>query len=328
MADFRPGSSIQITKRDDRSLYMFFAQHLIRLFRTQLIKQGPSFPPGSPSLDVHKSAKKHCEVQERKVDDIYIYDLTAKKPAPDRESPKTRQRKRIYYFAGGGWEAPCSPEHWMLCTELARRIPNTTLSIVSYPLAPNSPAPVSFPQLMRLYHTLLEQSEQADETVILGGDSSGGNIILCLALAVLQENPQARCPTALMAVSPSADLRRCNPDIQIVKKNDPILQVPFIEKSARGWRGDWPAEDPRVSPIFGDASLLARRGVQVHGVVGGYDILGPDAVIMREKCNDAGVVGEWLEWDKQIHCFPLMWAYKLPEGVAAKNWMVDVLCRC
>ena len=333
MADFttdtsRSDTSIKITKRTERSLYMFLIQNIINLIKSQLVKKGEDFPPGSPQLDINKSAKKYCEVQERKVDDIYIYDLTAREPAPDHESAETRQRKRIYYYAGGGWRAPCSSDHWSLCTELARRIPNATVSIVSYPLAPKSPASKCFPQLMRLQHTLLEQAEQAKETFILAGDSAGGNIILCLAIALLQENPDARCPAALMAISPSTDLRRSNPDIKVVAKNDPILRVPFIEMSARDWRGDWPAEDPRVSPLFGDVSLLARRGVQVHGVVGGYDMLGPDAVLMREKCNEAGVVGEWLDWDKQMHCFPLMWSYKLPEGVAAKDWMVDVFSRC
>jgi acetyl esterase/lipase len=48
---------------------------------------------------------------------------------------------------------------------------------------------------------------------------------------------------------------------------------------------------------------------------------------MREKCNQAGVRGEWLDWEKQMHCFPLTFGYRLPEGVWAMEWILGVLER-
>lgn len=334
MAPLSPNSSlepaqkptIQVTKRTNRSLYMFVLQHLIKPFNARLVTPKKEFPAGSPRLEVPKKARKHCAVQERQVEDIYIYDLSASQTTP-KSAQDDRRKKRIYYFAGGGWQMPASPQHWTLCAEITKRIPDSVVSIVSYPLAPNSPAPVAIPQLIKLYHTLLHAAEDANETVIFVGDSAGGNIILCLPLVALAEDPNARCPTALLAISPSTDLRRSNPDIKVIEKHDPLLTLPFVQKSATKWRGSWDAIDPRVSPLFADVTPLARRGVRVNGVVGRYDVLGPDAVLMREKCNQAGVHGEWLDWEKQIHCFPLMWAYKLPEGVAAKEWMLDVLRR-
>ncbi|KAK4539373.1 hypothetical protein LTR36_011003 [Oleoguttula mirabilis] len=320
--------TIKVTKRTDRSLYMLVLQHLLKPFNAQLVKPRKVFPAGSPRLEPHKNARKHCAVQERQVDDIYIYDLTASQTtSKDQEPQEKRQKKRIYYFAGGGWQMPPSSQHWILCAEMAKRIPDSIVSIVSYPLAPNSPAPVTIPHLMKLYHTLLQAAEEADETVIFAGDSAGGNIILCLTLAALLDDPYARCPTALLAVSPSTDLRRHNPDIQVIEKHDPILRIPFINSTATAWRGSWDPSDPRISPLCADVTPLARRGVQVHGVVGRYDILGPDAVLMREKCSQAGVRGEWLDWEKQMHCFPLTWATGLPEGVAAMEWILDVLRR-
>ncbi|KAK5113422.1 hypothetical protein LTR85_010850 [Meristemomyces frigidus] len=320
--------TIKVTKRTDRSLYMLVLQHLVKPFNARLIKPSKEFPAGSPRLEVPKKARKHCAVEERQVGYIFIYDLCASHATPQtQEVQEKRRKKRIYYFAGGGWQMPASPQHWTLCAEMAERIPDSTVSIVSYPLAPNSPAPVAIPHLMRLYHTLLKAAEDADETVIFAGDSAGGNIILCLTIAALLEDPDARCPAALLAISPSTDLRRHNPDIKVIEKHDPILRIPFINSTAAKWRDTWDPCDPRISPLYADVTPLARRGVQVHGVVGRYDILGPDAVLMREKCNQAGVRGEWLDWEKQMHCFPLTWAYKLPEGVAAKEWILDVLRR-
>ena len=317
-------STIEVTHRTKRTIPMFVLQHVVRIFRTLLIKSGKELPAGSPKLDPHKTAKKQFDIKERVVEDVYIYDFLPKShAAPDG----IKKSKRIYYFAGGGWQMPPSSQHRALCTEFAERLTDTTMSIVSYPLAPNSPAPVAFPYMMRMYKRLLRDAYEAGEKVILAGDSAGGNVVLCLCLAALVEDESTLCPTALLTISPSCDLRRQNPDIKVLEKHDPLLTIPFINSTAQKWRGEWDAADPRVTPIMADVSALARRGVQVHGVVGRYDILSPDVVLFRAKCEQAGVKGEWLEWEKQMHVFPLAWPYKLPESVEGKEWILNVLGR-
>ena len=47
--------------------------------------------------------------------------------------------------------------------------------------------------------------------------------------------------------------------------------------------------------------------------------------MFRKKLDDCGVEGDWLEWEKQMHCFPLMFSYHVREGVDAKDWIVDIL---
>lgn len=320
-------ATIKVTKMTNRSIVMFILQHLIKPFNTSVIKPRQTFPPGSNRLTPHKSATKRCDVSERKVEDIYIYDL-APKPTSSSESGKdTKSKKRLYYFCGGAWQMPPSSQHWSLCAEIASQLEDTRVSVVSYPLAPNSPAPMAFPQLMKMYKRLLEEAEEAGDRIVLMGDSSGGNIILCLAMTAIAEDANARCPTALMAVSPSVDLREINPAIEEVEKHDPILRLSFCLDNANKWRGEWPTDDSRVTPLLADVSMLAKRGVKVNGVVGGYDILSPDAMLFRDKCAKSGVQGEWLEWDKQMHCFPLAWTYKLPESVVAKDWILDILRR-
>lgn len=320
--DDKQRPSIKVTKRTNRSLYMHTLQLILRPFNASLVKPRGEAPPGSQKLEPHKKVKKRCDSTERQVEGMWVYDMVAKGSSTEKQ-----RTKRIYYFAGGGWQSPPSSEHWVMCAEMANKLPDTTVSIVSYPLAPHSAAPVAIPQLMTWYHTALRQAEDAGERVIFAGDSAGGNIILCLVLSALLEDPNARCPTALMAISPSTDLRRHNPDIKAIEKHDPILRIPFINDTAKKWRAEWDPTDPRISPLYADVTPLARRGVKVHGVVGRYDILGPDAILFREKCNQTWVQGEWLDWEKQMHVFPLTWAYKLPEGVAAKEWILDVLRR-
>lgn len=318
--------NIHTTRRDDRTSFMKLLQSMTKPVMTRMPPPKKEYPPGSPQLEPHKVAKKHCNVHERVIEDIYIYDLTPKDSEPKSGEGQTRRtNKQLYYFAGGSWRMPPSKEHWALCAEMAVQLPDTQISIVSHPLAPNSPAPETFPQLTRMYRALLHEATSAGEEVILAGDSSGGEIILCLTGNAIPEDPNAPAPAALVAICPSVDLRQSNLEQLDVEPNDPILRIVSSRDHADKWRGSWTAVDSRINPLYIDWEPVARKGVKVHGVVGGHDILRPDAIKLRDNLNEAGVAGEWLDWGKQMHGYPLTFSYGLEEGKEAKNWIVDVL---
>lgn len=273
-----------------------------------------------------------------------------------------RKRKHIYYFAGGGFQNVASEDHWKLCAHLCHTMTSrghpTTVSLVSYPLAPSSPASVTLPMLELFYYEILPSTPPSsyvgppqtngngnahephlaltrtktryfvpDEEIIFAGDSAGGNIALSLVLNVLAQNPRARVPSRIFLMSPVVDMRNVNPAMAATDKNDPLLSKRFVEDVARKYCGDnTDPADARVSPLLRDVTVLARRGITVDGVIAGYDVLGPDARLFREKCQAQGVTGEWLEWDKMIHCFPLAFSYKfLPESNEAIEWIIGRL---
>ncbi|PPJ51898.1 hypothetical protein CBER1_08791 [Cercospora berteroae] len=332
--------TIHVTKRHDRSTLMFLLQHLVKPFASKLISSSTEYPAGSPQLTPHHHARKRCDIHERKVEDIFLYDLVPKDSktgvTKEREISGTDEKKRkrrIYYYSGGGWQMPASSEHWYFVAELAQQLHphGFAVTLVSYPLAPNSAAPISFPAMLKQYRTLMQVAQNENEDVILAGDSAGGNIVLALVITALLEDAEEKAerPTAkaVMAISPSTDLRRSNPDMHTVAPKDPILRIPFVKSTAEKWCGNWPPTDIRVSPLHASVDVLQTRGVKVHGVTGRYDILGPDAILMREKLSQAGVEGEWLDWDKQMHVFPLISRYGLREGREGKDWILDVLRR-
>jgi acetyl esterase/lipase len=328
--EFAPSSSIIVTRRTDRSFITHVFHKLIRPFGPSLIKPKKRTPAGSPKLDIPPNIQKTCDVSERQIESIYLYDIIAKR-ACDRMSFDKKCRYRVYYFAGGGWQSPPSSHHWKCFAEIATRLPHTTLTVVSYPLAPNSPAPIAFPQLFNLYHAILQESNEAQEIVTFAGDSAGGNVVLALTIEALRQDPEDLKPFSVFAICPSVDLVRHNPKIVEIEKHDPLLRIPFIEGTAKAWYGSgredaWDCSDPRISPIEADLSVLRNSGVIIDGVSGGYDILGPDAVAFREKLQRAGVKGEWLEWDKMMHCWPLAAVYGLfPESTEAFDWIIEVL---
>jgi len=365
-------SSIITTYKTSRALPTSLLQNLLKPFGNKLIQPGDALPVGSPVLTPDSSVYKHCDVQHSIVESINIYTITAKQArtsSRDRNDPsnqqkdvaeQARKRKQIYYFCGGGWQSPPSKEHWKLCAQLAQAGMDsgveTTVSVVSYPLAPHSPASVTLPVLKRLYYTLLSPpppshttnndttvtaaaATDSDTEIILAGDSSGANIALSLTLSILNADARAPAPHALVLLSPPCDLRNTNAAMQDIETHDPVLSVAFVKSTARAWctgvRDDTPAahpqpaiayDDPRVSPLLADVAVLRTRGVQVHGVVGEYDVLTPDALLFRDKLQREGVRGKWLEWEKQMHCFILAGAgYGLPEGKEAVEWLEGVL---
>jgi len=233
----------------------------------------------------------------------------------------------MYYFAGGGWQMQPSSQHWKFCAELAIKVPGLVVSVVSPPLAPNSPASSTLPMLNKFCASALQQGHQADERVIFGGDSSGGNLALSLALQGLMHDPAGLRPDALLAVCPAVDLQPMKEEgpIKAICKKDPVLTVGSHNREVENWAKDSDRSDPTISPIEADMGLLAKAGVKVIGVTAGYDILTPDALKLREKCQESGVDGVWLHWDKQMHCFPLAYMYRLPESVKAKDWITEQL---
>src|ERR1700742_1927668 len=124
-------SSVEI--EDRRSFLLRGLQAIIRPFNSRLIKPGtrPSCH-GSSKLSIPSSLSKHYSVEERVIEQIYVYDITSRQST----SVKLDQPvSRIYYFAGGGWQSPPSSHHCRFLGRLLSCLSTTTVcTIVSIPL--------------------------------------------------------------------------------------------------------------------------------------------------------------------------------------------------
>lgn len=195
--------------------------------------------------------------------------------------------------------------HFHFAAELAIQL-KCIVTVVSWPLAPNSPAAVSVPHLMRLYPTLLQEAGEDD--VVFAGDSAGGNIALTLVLNALARDPSSPVPHTILAISPVVDCTLRNPQMKSTDKYDPWLSTAYIDQCATRWCGsDYAREDPLISPLYADLAALKRRNVKLHGVIGTYDVLAPDVLLLIEKAQKLDLRGSWLVWEKQMHVFPLLW---------------------
>ena len=342
------GGRIIVHRRTERTFLTRLLQALVKPFRPRLARPSKIQPAESPQLSPCKAAKKKCHIVERKVNGLWTYDLTPKSRPQRTTDGKTGRKRRILYFSGGGWQSPPTDNHWKVISEFVCRLSDTKLTLISPPLAPKCPASVSIPQTEKTFRSLLAEATKDDEVVIVAGDSSGGNISLCLVMWTLLNGLEdgINPPVAIMAICPSTNLRHEDPKIKEAEKHDPILTHDYIMFTANAWAGpdrnaqppnvspanldalakwDWGYDDPRVSPIRADLTPLTRRGVKIHGVTASYDCLGPDAEAFRDKCDRNGVEGEWLSWEGQMHCFPLSFAYGFSESKEAMDWIIDIL---
>lgn len=323
---------IEVTEKHYRTWPTWLQQSMLWPFSPSFLlnssKLGTSYKEvvGSPKLDAPPIGLQGCTIVPRVVDDFHVYDFVPPADVVKANAAGTAQKKKILYLCGGAFQAPAvGLFHWPTCAMMAKTIPNVSVCIVSYPLAPLNSAPTAYGNIQKVMQTLLAESKAKGEKVIYMGDSAGGNLVLGLPLATIKENPNALMPAAIMAVSPAVNFNHRNPKSEEIERYDVMLTNAFCRASTAAWAGDWTFDDPRISPIMADLSQWAKHGVHVHGVIGTYDVLAPDGEEYMKKLQAAGVSGKWLIWDKQMHVFPLSAYLGTPEANVAMKWITTTL---
>ncbi|KAI1396927.1 Alpha/Beta hydrolase protein [Hypoxylon fuscum] len=354
--------NITITRRHDISLSYKLISSIMRLLRPHLATPPKNkYPPGSPRLRKHPKHIKTTRIIEREITvplhplpdsdpgsnvanksaSLWVYEFHPPKRASHGSKPRPGPAHTIFYFCGGGFQAPALAEHWKLCAHLAAHLPRARVVLVSYPLAPHSPAKDALPLLRAwLARALEEQHEHG--AVSLAGDSAGANIALSLALWCADQlagigtersaggsaakAEHFRKLRSVLAISPPTDFRNTNPAIARADAQDPVLGKRVADRAAAVWTaGGGDAADPYLSANLADLASVRAAGLRVDGVVGTADVLAPDELVFVERCRRAGVKGKWLVWEGQMHVFPLTACYGLREAREARSWVVDVL---
>lgn len=225
-----------------------------------------------------------------------VYDVEPVSAARNHGAARKHRAKGsvVIYVHGGGWVNEITAHHWRLIARIARDTGQRVL-VPIHPLLPVGAAR----QVRDGIVGLVQAEREAGHDVRLAGDSSGGQIALSVALELRDLGVVLPATTLL---SPALDLTWKNPRIDAVQPSDPWLGRPGGRVLAEAWRGADPIEDPVVSPLFGDMSGLAPLTV----LVGTRDVLNPDAHLLRDKAQAAGVSVAWHEAAEQLHVYALL----------------------
>jgi acetyl esterase/lipase len=220
-------------------------------------------------------------------------------------APGSDASRVLMFFHGGGYCSGSIASHRRMVTEAGRAARMRTLA-VGYRLAPEHPFPAAHEDALAAWCYLRRQGIAA-EHVVLGGDSAGGNLSICLIHRLRAAGQEG--PACAWLASPWTDLTMSGATLATKDAVDPLIHKPYLEELATAYAGATDRRDPLISPLFVELKGFPPVLVQV----GSAETLLDDAVRFAEKAGAADVPVTLEIWPHMIHAWP-MWNAKLADG--------------
>lgn len=179
----------------------------------------------------------------------------------------------LVYLHGGGWVVGSLQSHDAVCRRLAKTSGRTVFA-VDYPLAPEHPWPAAVHAVEAVWNEL-DRSKWT--TVVLGGDSAGGNLTAAVARLVTGIHKQ-------FLLYPGLDATLSQPSHAEFGDQRLILEGSAIELYLDLYA---PAPlDPLASPVLADDLTGLPPAVIA---VAGFDPLRDEALWYARRLQEAGV---------------------------------------
>ncbi len=211
--------------------------------------------------------------------------------------PRDRRTTRtVLHLHGGGFcfgSAACSVDY---AERLARAVDGRCLA-VEYRLAPEHPFPAGLDDALAAYRWLLES--HAPEDILLSGESAGAGLALATAIAL--RDAGTPLPAGIVVLSPFVDCTLKGETIHRRDGDDPIVEVDTLAYMVSSYFQERAADDPLVSPIFGDLSGLPPLLIQA----GRKEVLVDEAVRLAERTQAHGGEATLELYDERLHIFSL-----------------------
>ncbi len=113
-------------------------------------------------------------------------------------------------------------------------------------------------------------------------------------------------------------LSMSNPEIEDYESADPMLSAYGLIEMGKCWAGDLELTDYRISPIYGDISVLQN----VYLFVGTREIFYPDVTLFYSMLQEQGVSAELYIGEGMNHDYPL---YPIPEADDAIEQICSII---
>jgi monoterpene epsilon-lactone hydrolase len=220
-------------------------------------------------------------------------------------APGSDPSRVLMFFHGGGYCSGSIVSHRRLVTEAGRAAGVRTLA-VAYRLAPENPFPAAHDDAKAAWRFLSDQG-YAPASIVVGGDSAGGNLTLEL-IASLRDAGEG-LPACAWLISPWTDLTMSGETLASKDSVDPLIHKAYLQELANSYLAGTDAKDPRVSPLYVDLRGLPPLLIQV----GSAETLLADATRLADNAGAADVAVTLEIWPDMIHAWP-MWNAHLAAG--------------
>ena len=303
-------------KQEKRMYRMALSPRMIRL---QLKKISPRF--ASLSLEtLRKNQNRVGELMEVR----FRREVIVKDHDFDRFSgawivPKDERRQGvILYLHGGGYTCGGLDYAKGFGSTLAAQC-GVRVFCAAYRLAPEHPAPAALEDALTAYRYLLKKG-YSPEHIAFCGESAGGG--LCYGLCLKLRELEIPVPACVVTVSPWIDLTNSGESYETNKDNDPSIIKEILDYFSSVYTKF--AEDPFVSPLFGDLTGMPPSLI----FVGGDEILLSDSQRLHGKLLGGGCHSQLVIRPERWHGYLL---YCLKEDredfVSLNRFLNDHFCQ-
>ncbi len=218
---------------------------------------------------------------------------------------------QVLFFHGGSYAyGSARTSHAELLAQLALDCGHEVVG-PDFRLAPEHPFPAQLDDAL----AVIEALGTPRDRLVVAGDSSGGNLVLLLQMALRDRGqPQAK---ATLLICPWADLSMPGASFQRNADSDFGTHAVLL-RQARDVAGELSLTDPRISPVYAKLEGLAPTLV----ITGTAEIPHDDHLRLIERLRAAGVSITAHIAPEMPHNPPLLAAYH-PEAARALSVMAD-----
>lgn len=243
-----------------------------------------------------------------------------------RVNPASPTRRTLIYTPGGAFIYMANAGHWELAAYLANVL-EADVVLQTYTLIPFAGVRDVLPPLVEIYRRIYPRVKAQDHELVMGGESAGGSVSMCIVVALHQAG--IPLPDQMMLIAPWLDLTAMSPDGG-VNKHDPLLTFDMARRYGRLWGSTGAIgeeqfrieerklapmptvkelkrmAEPLASPLFWDLTILANAGIKLTICTGGHDTLVVDGDAFFKRCKEANVQVTYIRGDDCIHGYPML----------------------
>lgn len=209
----------------------------------------------------------------------------------------------ILYCHGGGYTNGGLSYARILAAKFAQHIGLEVMTF-EYRLAPENPYPAAIEDGLKVWDYLMLKGYGAS-SIILAGDSAGGNLALEICLRL--KEAERMLPRAMVLMSPWTDMRLVNKSYEQYADKDPMLTYEYIETVRNAYAtAEADFSSPNYSPLLADLSNMPPTLIQV----GSNEILRDDSEKLAKRYSKLGSVNKLEVYSGCWHVFQQMPLHK------------------